>query len=118
MHIHGTADRNVPIGGGRGPDAISAVSFNPPLAGVDQIAAADGCETPPPPEATDPANAAVHVQTWTGCAPGTAVEFVKVDGASHAWMGSSGASPLSGPAYQGLDSTAVIWAFLQAHPRA
>ena len=117
LHIHGTADHNIPIGGGRGTSGISGVSFQPPINGVQAIAAADGCAAAPV-EATDPANADVTTQTWQSCGADTTVQFIKVAGASHAWMGHpGGAVALGGAPYTKLDSSLTIWTFLAAHPR-
>lgn len=117
LHIHGTADDNVPIDGGRGPNGISGVAFRPPIDGVRTIAAADGCSAEPE-TTTDPANADLTVLTWGSCRDGTAVEMVKVAGAGHAWMGSgSPPSRLLGAVYPDYHSTEEIWTFLINHPR-
>lgn len=117
IHIHGTADRNHPIDGGVGDQGISGVSFHPAIDGVRAVARADGCPTEPT-TVVDQVNADVTVQTWQPCRDATAVQFVVVAGASHAWMGhESSAARLTGTAYQGLDSSLVIWTFLAAHPR-
>ncbi len=117
LHIHGTADQNVPIRGGVGANAISGVSFRPPVNGATTFAALDGC--PARPRASiDPDNADVSIQTWGPCADGTEVRFMTVHGAAHAWMGSRGVSRRPGnPTYTNLDSSAVIWRFLVNHPR-
>lgn len=112
LHIHGSADENVPINGGTGTNSVSRVSFNPPLQGVETIAAADGCG-PQPGRQPDLDNADVQIQAWQGCADHSQVTFVTVDGAAHPWMGQSDARSASG-AYPGLDSSAVIWAWLAA----
>ena len=118
IHIHGTADKNIPIDGGKGPHAVSGVSFRPPLEGVRTLAAADGCAATPA-TSVDPANADVTIERWTSCHPGIDVELVKVAGASHAWMGHDGSRlEVAGPPYRKLDSSAVIWSFLVAHPKA
>jgi Poly(3-hydroxybutyrate) depolymerase len=118
IHIHGTADRNLPIGGGKGT-GLSGFDFQPPLDAVHTLVRADGC---PKKSATarSRANADVTVETWQPCRVGSAVEFVKVKGATHAWMGHD--SPragrtLTGAPYADYDSSANIWAFLASHPR-
>ncbi len=119
MHIHGAADRNIPIAGGRG-NGISATDFFPPQQAIEILARADHCPARPT-EAVDPANPDVTTRTWAPCGQGTAVEFVTVAGASHAWMGhpsARAAATLTGPPYQGYDSSAAIWSFFAAHPRA
>ncbi len=120
IHIHGTADRNLPIDGGEG-QGVSGVTFNPPIDGVRTIARADGCPAEPIASA-DPANTDVMIDTWQPCADGTEVQFVKVAGATHAWMGGQGPQrpaqrALVGEAYDRYSSSPAIWAFLAAHPR-
>lgn len=117
IHIHGTADRNLPIAGGRGPDGVSGVSFRVPIEGARTLATANGCRSTPSTK-RDPANSDVTVTRWTSCDGGTEVRFVTVKGASHAWMGhATAATRVVGPAYEQLDSSEVIWQFLSAHPR-
>jgi polyhydroxybutyrate depolymerase len=117
LHIHGTADRNVPITGGEGDRAISGVAFNPPVDGIKTIARADGCPAQPT-EATVPENADLTIDTWAPCADTAEVRFVRVAGASHAWMGAAaGGSRLVGETYMNYDSSLAIWTFLAAHPR-
>jgi len=117
IHIHGTADQNLPIGGGRGPNGVSGVSFRVPIEGAGALATADGCRRQPS-TSRDRANSDVTITRWTSCDDGTEVRFLTVAGASHAWMGHPTAVPrLVGPAYEKLDSTEVIWQFLSTHPR-
>ena len=108
LHIHGTADQNIPIGGRVGQIGVSGVAFNPLLDGVHTIATADGCGTSPV-DTTDAANADLSLSLWHSCSDGTAVEFIKVAGAPHAWMGHP---PVPGAGsstpYQGLDSSVAI----------
>jgi len=117
LHIHGTADQNIPIAGGIGPNAHSGVAFHVPLDGATTLAAADRC--PARPTTThDPANADLTIRQWAPCAAGTTVAFVEVAGASHAYMGhDKGGSGKTGPVYQRLDSSLQIWNFLAQHPR-
>lgn len=115
IHIHGSADGNVPLAGGLGPDSRRGVPFQPPLAGAATLAAADGCP-PEPAVATDPSNRALTVRTWVPCRGGAEVRFVTVDGAGHPWMGSPRRRSRE-TAGAGVDSSAMIWSFLEAHPR-
>lgn len=117
IHIHGTADRNLPITGGKGPAGISGVAFRRPIDGARALAAADGCRAHPTTQ-RDPANHDVTITRWKPCRDGTEVRFLAVNGASHAWMGHpTSAARLVGAPYEGLDSSEVIWQFLAAHPR-
>ncbi len=118
LHIHGTADRNIPIAGGRGPDGITSYAFHPPLDAATTLAARDGCAATPA-TALDRGNTDLTVSVWGSCRSATEVAFVKVAGATHGWMGHSAAAPKRvGPPYQRLDSSALIWGFLLAHSRA
>jgi polyhydroxybutyrate depolymerase len=116
LHIHGTADRNHPIDGGRG-EGISGVSFRPAIDGVRRFVEANGCR----PAAVVNRDGDVEVQRWLGCRDGTEVAFVTIDGASHAWPGSDprsfSARHLVGEPYAGYDASAHLWAFFAAHAR-
>ena len=120
LEIHGTADQNVPINGGGGSNSLNQDSYPPPVDGLKMLAAQDGCP-PSSTTSTDPANSAVNFEIWHPCKSGSVVEWAKVTGANHGWMGhpgSAAADRLSGgPPYQGFDSSAAIWSFLAAHPR-
>jgi polyhydroxybutyrate depolymerase len=119
FHVHGSADTNHPIDGGRGR-GIAGVVFRSARSAVEAMAAADGCAGIPTP-ATDPSNPDLAVATWSGCERGTAVRLVVVDGATHAWMGHPSASAVAaayvGEPYPDLDASRAIWSFLAAHPR-
>jgi polyhydroxybutyrate depolymerase len=119
IHLHGTADTNTPIDGGKG-SGVAGVEFRPARAAVEALAAADGC-TGEPRLATDPSNPDLMVATWSGCGSGAEVCYVVVDGATHAWMGhpaaSAAAAAYVGEPYANLDASRAIWSFLAAHPR-
>ena len=114
MHVHGTADQNIPVNGGTGSRSLAGVDFAPPLDGLRTLARADGCAEPPAVERAG----ALTTTTWSSCEHAAEVRFVTIDGASHAWPGGTGpSSRLVGPAYSGYDTSAELWAFLAAHPR-
>jgi polyhydroxybutyrate depolymerase len=118
LHIHGSADHNIPIDGGRG-DGLAGIAFSPPHDAVETFARLDGC---PPSSSTAVArtNPDVSIETWQPCDGSTAVQFVTVAGASHAWMGRPSTRvgrALTGAPYMKYDSSAAIWAFLATHPR-
>jgi polyhydroxybutyrate depolymerase len=120
LAIHGTADRNVPIHGGKGDRSVNDQAYPDPHLATDAFVAADDCPGDPS-TTTDPDNADITTRTWTGCADGTEVAFVEVEGANHAWMGHPSTSRVTtnriGPPYEDFDSSLAIWAFLAAHPR-
>jgi polyhydroxybutyrate depolymerase len=119
IHLHGTADTNHPIDGGKG-SGVAGVEFRPARAAVEAMAAADGC-TGEPQSSTDPANPDLTVTTWSSCGSGAEVRYVVVDGATHAWMGhpasSAAAAAYVGEPYANLDASRAIWSFLATHPR-
>ena len=119
IHLHGTADTNHPIEGGKG-SGVAGVSFRPAPAALDALAAADRCAKMPT-VASVRGNSDLTVTTWSGCATGAEVRFVAVEGATHAWMGhpatSAAGEAFVGEPYQRLDASRAIWSFLAAHPR-
>jgi polyhydroxybutyrate depolymerase len=111
FHLHGLADSNIPIDGGRG-SGPSAVEFPSPREAASGFAALDGCQVGPT-EQSDSSNADVLSRRWSQCADGSTVQFVTVTGASHAWMGHpTSAQNLVGPPYMALDASRAIWSFL------
>ena len=120
MQIHGTADTNVPISGGKG-SGIANFSFAPPRKAAQTLAVADGCRARAA-KTRDAANRDLVLSNWRSCPRGISVEFLAVEGAGHAWMGQPSTSPLAddymGTPYMKLDSSRALWAFLAAHPRA
>lgn len=114
IHIHGTADRNLPLEGGVGADSLAGVDFPPAHEGFATLSAADGCSAP-----TETTDGDVSTALSEGCDGGTAAAFVTIEGGPHAWPGGTPAvQPRSGPGYAGYDATAEIVGFLLAHPRS
>lgn len=116
FHLHGLADTNVPIDGGRGT-GVAGVEFPSPRLAPPVFAAQDRCAGPPV-DAVDPTNVDVAARTWSGCAEERMVRFVTVAGASHAWMGhagvAAGSTALVGEPYERFDASRAIWSFLAA----
>jgi polyhydroxybutyrate depolymerase len=115
IHIHGTADHNIPYGGGPGdgPGKIDGPSVQSVVATWRQV---DHC-----------ADAASTVQgqvttSVASCPGGRAVELITIAGAGHQWPGSPPKPViqkllgLDAPS-TALDATAVIWQFFAAHPK-
>jgi polyhydroxybutyrate depolymerase len=119
IQIHGTADTNIPIAGGKG-SGIAGVAFAPPRQATKTLARADDCRAKPQ-RLRDTFNRDLLLSRWRTCSPGTGVVFLAVNGASHAWMGRPSLSPwadeYTGKPYMKLDSSRAIWAFLAAHSR-
>lgn len=118
FHLHGLADTNIPIDGGKGT-GVSGVVFPSPRAAPQVFVTADRCGSGPV-DQSDPSNPDVLARTWMGCAESRMVRFVTVAGASHAWMGHAGAAAAStslvGTPYERLDASRAIWSFLGAQP--
>lgn len=115
MHVHGTADRNHPIEGGRGENSLAGVDFHPAAEGVRTLAEADGC----PPDPRVDVDGDLTTQVFAPCDEGAEVRFVSIAGASHAWPGGRrGAERLTGPTYDAYDASAELWAFVSGHARS
>ena len=101
IEIHGTADQLVPYQGG--PTAGGATQPSPPtVAVVERWAQFNRCPSPPASQSDGP----VTTATWSGCADGTAVKLVSIDGGGHTWF-----APGLGTANGAVDATATIWDF-------
>ncbi len=113
LHVHGTADNNIPLAGGVGSDGISGVDFPPPHDGFDTVAKLDGCPSPTKKTVGD-----ITTELSDPCNGGVAAVFVTIATATHSWpAGTPILTPASGPGYADYDATAAIVAFLLSHPR-
>jgi polyhydroxybutyrate depolymerase len=102
IEIHGTADGEVPYQGGK--TAGGATQDSPPTPAVAQRwADLDQCPAP----STNTAGV-VTTAAWTGCAGGSAVELVTIDGGGHTWF-ANGLGPVAGA----VDASRVIWEFFR-----
>jgi polyhydroxybutyrate depolymerase len=115
IHIHGTADKNIPYQGGEGdgPGHIDGPSV-PALNG--RWRAVDHCAAPVI------KTAGVVTTSAAACPAGRTVELITIAGAGHQWPGAI-PNPLAqrllhtDPPSTALDATQVIWQFFAAHPR-
>jgi polyhydroxybutyrate depolymerase len=113
IHVHGTADRNLPITGGVGPDSRAGVDFPPPREGFATIAERDGC-----PAAEEATVGDVTTALQEPCEAASAAAFVTIESAAHPWPGGTAVvPPASGAVYEGYDATVEIVDFLLSHPR-
>lgn len=102
IEIHGTADDLVPYQGGR--TAGGATQPSPPtVTVVERWASLNGCTGAPATEA----EGVVTTTTWSGCAGGSTVRLITVEGGGHTWY-----APRLGPANGAVDATQEIWTFL------
>jgi polyhydroxybutyrate depolymerase len=115
LAIHGTADQNVPVGGGFNTKGFTKTEHTSVAASLARWRAIDSCDAPQivrkPPLRTE----------TSGCAGGSEVELILVEGAGHQWPGSkpppAWAARLLGldQPSTALDATAVLWAFFSRH---
>jgi polyhydroxybutyrate depolymerase len=114
LHIHGTADLNVPIEGGVGPRSLSPVDY-PSLEDVlARWRKIDGC-------AGDPVEAhagSLTRRTWSCGRDWTVVDAITIEGGGHSWPGGQRMARFLDAPSTALDATAEIWRFFAAHPRA
>ena len=119
LHIHGLADTNHPIDGGRG-SGLAGVEFRSARDAVATMARVDGC-APDPIVQSVPENSDFEISTWSKCDVRAIVRLITVAAATHAWMGhaaaSAGATRYVGEPYANLDSSRAIWAFLASQSR-
>lgn len=115
--IHGTADLNHPIDGGIGEKNVAGVAFRSAPDSVAVVARAVGC-TEHTTATTGETNPDLTTIRYDGCPAGISVEFTRVRGASHAWMGHPTRIPsVVGEPYERLDATEEAWRRLSTQQR-
>jgi polyhydroxybutyrate depolymerase len=114
IHIHGTADHNIPYAGGPGdgPGNIDGPAVQTVIAGWR---ATDQCAAP-----TTTVDGPVAT-SLAACPDGRAVELITIAGAGHQWPGSPPRPVIQrllrlDPPSTVLHATDVIWRFFAAHP--
>jgi polyhydroxybutyrate depolymerase len=115
IHIHGTADRNIPYHGGPG-DGIAHID-GPAIPALNAAwRRIDRCAAPVV------RTAGVVTTSTANCPAGRAVEPLPLAGVGHQWPGAV-PDPLAqrllhlDPPSTALNATQVIWRFFAAHPR-
>jgi polyhydroxybutyrate depolymerase len=115
IHIHGTADHNIPYNGGPG-DGVAHIDGPPVPALSASWRRIDRCAAP-----VVKTIGAVTTST-ASCPAGRTVELITIAGAGHQWPGAV-PDPLAqrllglDPPSAALNATRVIWRFFAAHPR-
>jgi polyhydroxybutyrate depolymerase len=121
--INGTDDPLVPYAGG---DVTVFGSRRGRVIGAEDTAAkwrtANRCaEAPAAEEVTaDPAGGCAATRfTWSGCAPGTSVQLLRINGGGHTWPGGRQFLPqrIVGKACRAPDGATLIWEFFKRHPK-
>jgi polyhydroxybutyrate depolymerase len=115
MAIHGTADQNVPFGGGIGRKAVVKVEHAPVAASLARWRSIDRCVEQPETTRRGP----VARETTACAATGTAVALITIEGAGHQWPGGSPPAPEVArlleldPPSEFLNATDTLWSFFQ-----
>ncbi|HKT01862.1 MAG TPA: PHB depolymerase family esterase [Rugosimonospora sp.] len=115
IHIHGTADQNIPYNGGQG-SGVARIDGPPVPSVVAMWREVDQC---PAPSTT---TAAPVTTATAGCPHGRSVELITIAGAGHQWPGGVSKPELErllklDPPSTALNATATIWQFFAAHPK-
>jgi polyhydroxybutyrate depolymerase len=118
LHLHGTADRVVPLSG---PPEETSDSFD--FVSVDETirfwTRVDGCTgapvTEPCPDTQDDGTRAERIEYRTADGKPMVV-FIKVEGGGHTWPGRSGPAFL-GKSTRDISANEIIWDFFSKHGR-
>jgi polyhydroxybutyrate depolymerase len=111
--IHGTADKNIPYGGGEG-DGFAHID-DPSVPAVNAgWRHADGCAAP------KVSTRATVTTSLARCPGGRAVELITIAGAGHQWPGGTSSPAVQkllglDPPSTALNATEVIWRFFAAY---
>jgi len=112
IHIHGSADENIPLAGGVGKKAWEKENHRPIRDSIDFWVKQDGCPAP-----TEAVQGDVRIETHAGCKDGTAVMYYIIEGGGHAWPGGEQMALFLDKPSKALDATDTIWKFFAAHPK-
>ena len=116
LHLHGLADRNVPIDGGPGSGFVH-VTYRPVASALAVFRKADDCA---PPVTT---TAGPVTTSRSACAGGRIVQLTTIAGAGHQWPGAVPAPARAAallrldPPSTALDATELIWSFFDTPRR-
>jgi polyhydroxybutyrate depolymerase len=115
IHVHGTADRDIPYRGGPG-DGYAHIDGPAVPALVAAWRQTDRCSAP------RVSTRGAVTRSVASCAAGRAVELITITGAGHQWPGSVSRSFMQrllhlDPPSTALDATAVIWQFFASHQK-
>jgi polyhydroxybutyrate depolymerase len=85
LAIHGTADPEVPLAGGRSQVAQESISYAPFKDDINTWRALDGCSQ----QQARTAQGRITTTTWTRCSAGSVVEQQLIAGGVHTWPGTT-----------------------------
>jgi len=111
LHIHGTADENIPFSGGVGTKGVTHRSWRSVPDTISRWRLLDHCSTPVEHRSR------LVATSVSQCARGTAVQLDLVIGGGHSWPDGQRMSPLLDPPSNALDATDTLWRFFAEHPQ-
>ena len=114
IHIHGSADENVPLAGGVGRKSLTRTVYPPVAQSIALWVRADGCSAQSAEAQPAPG---ISEALYQGCRAGTAVSFYQIAGGGHSWPGGERMAFFLDPPSPAMSATPVIWEFFAAHPR-
>lgn len=118
IHFHGTDDKNVPVGGGRG-EGISGTNFYSVEHSLRAWIKANGCaEQPAVATIEDRAKDGTTIRrsTYGSGKDGAEVVLVEIRGGGHTWPGARIQPRYLGKATQNVSANDLMWEFFQQHP--
>ena len=114
IHIHGSADENVPVAGGIGRKSVTRTSYPAVAESLALWVRADGCTAEPERSEAAPH---VHLTDYRPCRAGTEVAYYLIDGGGHSWPGGERMAGFLDAPSQSIAATPLIWRFFAAHPK-
>jgi polyhydroxybutyrate depolymerase len=114
LHIHGTADENVPIAGGIGPKSITKYPYPPVERSIAFWAARNDCGKDAVVSSPAPS---VTLRSYPLCTLGIAVDYYVIEGGTHAWPGGKRLAKFLDEPSNAIDATTLIWQFFADHPK-
>lgn len=112
IHIHGTADQNVPLLGGVGPKSYDRGPKPPVLDAIRFWARTDGAAAEP----VSSTRGNVRKDVYAG-RNGVDVVFYTLAGGGHSWPGGERMLAILDAPSPDLNATKTIWQFFAAHPK-
>ena len=111
IHIHGTADQNVPLLGGVGAKSYDRAPKPPVLDAIRFWARADGA--PEQPQTSSSGN--VRKEVYKGAK--AEVVLYTITGGGHSWPGGERMLAILDAPSQDMNATKTLWQFFAAHPK-